>query len=412
MNRLSKVVIVGLSVLIFSYAGLGYVLGKTGEEKAYRSLTVYSEVLQRIQQDYVDEPDLHLVTSGALHGLLETLDAESAYLTPREYTEYKQKLASAKKGETGLTLSKHFGYSPNMVVVSVLPNSPAAKAGLRSGDFLEAIAGFTTWDMAIGQALNLLAGDPGTSVKVAVVRRGRAEPHDTDLVRAQIGPQKILTQKIDPDIVVLRLPTMEAGRADELRNKLQELDRQGIRKVVLDVRDCGQGEMGEGIAVARLFVTSGNIATLRGQTVSQQLFAADPGKVVWKGPVSVLISSSTSGAAELLAAAIGGNHRGDVVGERTYGLASEQKVIPLEDGAALILTAANYYTAAGKSILEEGVPPTVAVRPSSDDQADSVDDNGAAAAPPETAEPRPLSPEDPVLRKAIELLKGPARKAA
>ncbi len=397
MNRLSKILIVALSVLIFSYAGLGYVLGKTGEEKAYRSLTVYSEVLQRIQQDYVDEPDLHLVTSGALHGLLEALDPESAYLTPREYTEYKQKLASAKKGETGLTLSKRSGF---IVVVSVLPDSPASKAGVRSGDLLEAIAGFTTWDMAVGQALNLLAGDPGTTVKVAVVPRGRVEPHDTDLVRAQIGPQKILTQKIDPDIMVLRLPTLEAGRADELRSKLQELDRQGIRKVVLDVRDCGQGEMGEGIAAARLFVTSGNIATLRGQTVSQQ------------GPVSVLISSTTSGAAELLAAAIGGNHRGDVVGERTYGLASEQKVIPLEDGAALILTVANYYTAAGKSILEEGVPPTVAVRPASDDQADSVDDNGAAAAPPETAEPRPLSPEDPVLRKAIELLKGPARKAA
>ena len=409
MNRLSKILIVALSVLIFSYAGLGYVLGKTGEEKAYRSLTVYSEVLQRIQQDYVDEPDLHLVTSGALHGLLEALDPASAYLTPREYTEYKQKLASAKKGETGLTLSKRSGF---IVVVSVLPDSPAAKASVRSGDLLEAIAGFTTWDMAVGQALNLLAGDPGTTVKVAVVPRGRVEPHDTDLVRAQIGPQKILTQKVDPDIMVLRLPTLEAGRADELRSKLQELDRQGIRKVVLDVRDCGQGEMGEGIAAARLFVTSGNIATLRGQTVSQQLFAADPGKVVWKGPVSVLISSTTSGAAELLAAAIGGNHRGDVVGDRTYGLAAEQKVIPLEDGAALILTVANYYTAAGKSILEEGVPPTVAVRPASDDQADSVDDNGAAAAPPETAEPRPLSPEDPVLRKAIELLKGPGRKAA
>ena len=127
MNRLSKILIVALSVLIFSYAGLGYVLGKTGEEKAYRSLTVYSEVLQRIQQDYVDEPDLHLVTSGALHGLLEALDPASAYLTPREYTEYKQKLASAKKGETGLTLSKRSGF---IVVVSVLPDSPAAKAGV------------------------------------------------------------------------------------------------------------------------------------------------------------------------------------------------------------------------------------------------------------------------------------------
>jgi carboxyl-terminal processing protease len=411
MNRLSKILVVVLSVVIFSYAGLGYVLGKTSDDKAYRSLTVYSEVLQRIQQDYVDEPDMHLVTSGALHGLLEALDPLSGYLTPREYTEYRQKLAAAKKGETGVTLSKRFGY---IIVVSVLPESPAAKAGVRSGDILEAIAGFTTRDMSVGQALNLLAGDPGTSVKVAVVRRGRAEPQDTDLVRAQIGPQRMITQKADPDIMVLRLPTLEAGRADELRNKLQELDRQGIRKVVLDVRDCGRGNMLEGIEVARLFLASGNVATLRGKTVTQQILSADPSKVVWKGPVSVLISSTTSGAAELLAAAIGGNHRGDVVGERTYGLASEQKVIPLEDGAAVILTVANYYAASGgKSILEEGVPPTVAVRGGSGDQADVVeDDTGAAASPSEPAEPRPLSPEDPVLRKAIELLKAPARKAA
>ena len=409
MNRLSKILIVALSVLIFSYAGLGYVLGKTGEDKAYRSLTVYSEVLQRIQQDYVDQPDLHLVTSGALHGLLEALDPQSAYLTPREYTEYKQKLAAAKKGETGLTLSKRFGY---IIVVSVLPESPAAKAGLRSGDLLEAITGFTTWDMSVGQAVNLLAGDPGTSAKVAVVRRGRAEPQDMDLARAQIGPQRILTQKIDPDIMVLRLPSFEAGRADELRTKLQELDRQGIRKLVLDVRDCGRGEMSEGIAVARLFAASGNIITLRGQTVSQQIITADPSKMVWKGPVSVLISPTTSGAAELLAAAIGGTKRGDVVGERTYGLASEQKLIPLEDGAAVILTVANYYTASGKSILEEGVPPTVAVRTAGADQADVTGDAAAAVSPNEPAEPRPLSPEDPVLRKAVELLKAPAHKAA
>jgi carboxyl-terminal processing protease len=223
----------------------------------------------------------------------------------------------------------------------------------------------------------------------------------------------MITQKAEPDIMVLRLPTLEAGRAEELRNKLQELDRQGIRKVVLDVRDCGRGHMPEGIEVARLFLASGNVATLRGKTVAQQIISADPSKVVWKGAVSVLISSTTSGAAELLAAAIGGNHRGDVVGERTYGLASEQKVIPLEDGAAVILTVANYYTASGgKSILEEGVAPTVAVRTGSGDQADVVEDDTGAAASPEPAEPRPLSPEDPVLRKALELLKAPARKAA
>ncbi len=335
--------------------------------------------------------------------MLEALDAQSGYLTPREYIDYKQKLASTKKGETGVTLSKRFGY---IVVVSVLPESPAQTAGLRSGDILEAIAGFTTRDMSVGQAMNLLGGDAGTAVRVAVVRRGRAEPQDMDLVRAQMAPQRIVTQKMEPDITVLRVPTLDPGRANEIREKLVQLDKQGIHKVVLDLRDCGRGDFAEAISIARLFLSSGTIATLRGQTVSRQTFTAEPGKVVWKNPVSLLISASTTGPAEVLAAGIAGNNRGDVVGERTFGLASEQKLIPLDDGAALILTVASYYNSSGKSIIEDGVTPTVAVRSGSDEQIDTSDSGS------ETAEPKPLSPEDPVLRKAIDLLKAPARKAA
>ncbi|HXN22660.1 MAG TPA: S41 family peptidase [Candidatus Dormibacteraeota bacterium] len=406
MSRLAKFIVIALSLVIFLYVGIGYVLGRTSDDKTYRSLTVYGEVLQRVQMDYVDEPDLHLVTAGALHGLLEALDAQSGYLTPREYIDYKQKLASTKKAETGVTLSKRFGY---IVVVSVLPESPAQAVGLRSGDILEAIAGFTTRDMSVGQAMNLLAGDAGSAVRVAVVRRGRAEPQDMDLVRAQIGPQRIVTQKVEPDIMALRLPTLDAGRANEIREKLVQLDKQGIHKVVLDLRDCGRGDFAEAISIARLFVSSGTIATLRGQTVSRQTFTAEPAKVVWKNPVSLLISVSTTGPAEVLAAGIAGNNRGDVVGERTFGLASEQKLIPLDDGAALILTVASYYNSSGKSIIEDGVAPTVAVRSGSDEQIDTSD---GASSPNETVEPKPLSPEDPVLHKAIDLLKAPARKAA
>lgn len=412
MSRTSKIIVISLSLVIFLYVGIGYVLGRSNDDKAYRSLTVYGEVLQRVQMDYVDEPDLHLVTAGALHGLLESLDPQSGYLTPREYIDYKQKQASAKKGETGLTLSKRFGY---IIVVSVLPESPAKTAGLRSGDILEAVAGFTTRDMSVGQALNLLAGDAGSAVRVAVVRRGRAEPQDMDLVRTQIAPQKIVAQKVDPDIMALRVPTLDGGRANEIRDKLIQLEKQGTRKVVLDLRDCGRGDSAEAIAVARLFMPSGTIATLKGQTVSKQTFTAEAAKVVWRNPVSLLISPSTTGAAEVLAAGIAGNHRGDVVGERTFGLASEQKLIPLEDGSALILTVANYYNSSGKSIMEEGVAPTVAVRAAIDDAGDTntADSGGTTTASPnEPAEPRPLSPEDPVFRKAIELLKSPARKAA
>ena len=410
MNRTARIGVLCASVVIFCYAGLGHVLGRTPDDKAYKSLTVYSEVLQKIQQDYVDEPNLHLVTSGSLHGMLESLDPQSSYLTAREYTEYKQKQAANATGDAGLTLSKRFGY---IIVVSVLPDSPAQKAGIHSGDIFESVAGFTTRDMSVGQAMNFLHGQPGTGVKVGVIRRGKADPDAVDLVREKLGVPKIIVEKVDPDILVLRLPSLDPGRADEIRTKLQEAEKQGIHKVIIDLRECGRGPVSEAIAVAKLFVPSGTLTTLRGQTVSTQVFSADPSKMVWKAPVSVLIDATTSGAAEVLAASMVANHRGDVVGERTFGMASEQKLISLDDGAALFLTVANYYNGDGKSILETGVVPSEVVRASAEDEADTGDDDsGSADAQKEPSPPRPLSPEDPIFRKALELLKAPQKKAA
>ncbi len=410
MNRAARIGVLFVSLVIFCYAGLGHVLGRTSDDKAYKSLTVYSEVMQKIQQDYVDEPNLHLVTTGSLHGLLESLDPQSSYLTPREYTEYKQKQASNASGDAGFTLSKRFGY---IIVISVLPDSPAEKAGIHSGDILESVAGFTTRDMSAGQAMNFLHGQPGTGVKVGVIRRGKADPDQVDLVREKLAPEKLVSEKVDPDILALRLPSLNPGRADEIRARLLDAEKQGTHKVVLDLRECGRGPVSEAVSVARLFVPSGTLATLKGQTISTQVFSADPSKVIWKGPVSVLIDATTSGAAEVLASAIEANHRGDVVGERTFGLASEQKLITLNDGAALFLTVGDYYNADGKSILAEGVVPSEVVTASADDDSDGADDdNGSADAQKEPAPPRPLSPEDPIFRKALELLKSPQKKAA
>lgn len=412
MSRAGRIAIFAISVLIFCYAGIGHVLGRTPDDKAYKSLTVYGEVLQKIQQDYVDDPNMRTVTAGALHGLLESLDPQSSYLTPREYEEYRKKVADPRTGETGLTLSKRYGY---IIVLSVLPDSPGTKAGVRSGDIFESIGGFTTRDMSVGQAMNLLSGQPGTGVKVAIIRRGKATPEDVDLVREKLPTPKLIVQKADPDVLVLRFPSLDQGRAEEVRSRLLEADKQGMHKVILDLRECGRGPVSEAVSIARLFVPSGTLTTLRGQTVPAQVISAEPKQVIWKNPVSVLVDTTTSGAAEVLASAIAANHRGDVVGERTFGLASEQKLITLDDGAALILTVANYYNPGGKSILEEGVTPTEIVRSTSEDDSDGADEDTPPA--PETQRepglgPRPLSPEDPIFHRALDLLKAPAKKAA
>src|SRR5437870_8108579 len=250
MSRAARIGILCVSVAIFCYAGIGYrLLGRTPDDKAYKSLTVYGEVLQKIQQDYVDDPSMHTVTAGALHWLLESLDPQSSYFTPREYDEYKKKLANAGTGESGLTLSKRFGY---IIVLSVLPDSPGTKAGIRSGDIFESIGGFTTRDMSVGQAMNLLNGQPGTGIKVGVIRRGKATPEEVDLVRAKVATPKIIVQKADPDILVLRLPTLDSGRADEIRNRLLDAEKQAIHKVILDVRECGRGPVSEEIGRAHV----------------------------------------------------------------------------------------------------------------------------------------------------------------
>src|ERR1700734_3947751 len=185
MNSLTKKIVIGVSVLVIAYVAAGYMLGKSSNDNAFRALTVYSEVLDHIQRDYVDDPNMHAVTNGSLHGLLDSLDPQSAYLSPLEYKDYKEKSASPTTGEAGMALTRRFGY---IGVISVLPDSPAAKAGLRIGDILEKIAGFTTSQMAIDQAQLLLKGNPGTTVQLSVIRRGKAEPQEMTITLAKLAP--------------------------------------------------------------------------------------------------------------------------------------------------------------------------------------------------------------------------------
>ena len=399
MSRVTKRIVVSLSVLVFAYVTIGYALFKTSDDKTYRSLTVFSEVLEHIQHDYVEDANMHQVTIGALHGLLDSLDPESSYLSPLEYADYKKKADIKGKGEVGLVLSKRFGY---VIVVSVLPDSPAQKVGMHAGDILESIAGFTTNQMAIGQAQILLTGEPGSTVKVEVVRRGRTESQEMDLAFAKLPPPRLLEDKIEGDILYIRVPMFDSGTSKQIRDKLAQASHQGVSKLILDLRDCATGQMGEAVSAAQLFLGSGTIATLKGQTVAAQTLTADPAKVVWKEPMTVLISSSTAGPAEVLASAIADNHRGETVGTRTFGMASEQKLIQLDDGAALILTVANYFTPGGKSIPSEGVEPIAEVRPSAEDIADL---QGETRAPNQTP-----SLDDPVLKRAIEILQRAAKQ--
>jgi carboxyl-terminal processing protease len=398
MNSLTKKIVIGVSVLVIAYVAAGYMLGKSSNDNAFRALTVYSEVLDHIQRDYVDDPNMHAVTNGSLHGLLDSLDPQSAYLSPLEYKDFKEKTASNPPADSGLALTRRFGY---IGVIAVLPDSPAAKIGLRIGDILEKIAGFTTSQMAIDQAQLLLKGQAGTTVPLSVIRRGKAEPQDMTITLAKLAPSKLVVEdKLQGDVAYLRVSDFDAGSSKQIRERLVQLQKAGAKKLVLDLRDCAVGDDQEGIATAQLFLQSGTITTLKGQTVTPVVSAADPAKVVWSQPVAVLIGNGTAGPAEILASAIADNKRGSTVGDRTYGTASQQKLIGMDDGSALILTVANYFTPGNKNIATDGVAATVEVRP-------SVEDLLVQSTEQETPMPS-ASIDDPVVKKALDILQGNA----
>ncbi len=402
MNRATRILVISLSTVVLLYAGFGYALARTSEDATYRSLGVFSEVLQRVEQDYVEEPNMPLVARGAMHGLVESLDSQSGYMSAREYQDYQTRVKARARGDIGVVLSKRFGY---LLVLTTLPDSPAQKAGLSTGDILETIGGFSTRDISIRQAQLLIEGEPGSIVKIREVQHGGTESHDLEITRAALDPAHLLADKIEDDIAYIRVPAFTAGRAAEIREKLAEFSRRGLHKLVLDLRGCASGTVPEAIATANLFLKGGTITTLRGQTVPPKEFAADPQKTVWTGPVTVLISANTAGPAEILAAALAQDRGAPTVGERTFGSASEQTVIPLEDGGALILTTALYHDPAGKALNETGVKPSVEVA-SAADEATEVEEGGEVEAPSHGAPAFPPHVhDDPVLRKAIDLLR-------
>lgn len=404
MNSVIKKIVIVLSLVVLAYVTAGYVRARSSsDDSAFQALTVYSEVLNRVQRDYVDDPNIHKVTAGALHGLVDSLDPQSGYLSPLEYADFKEKSAARAPAGSGLALTKRFGY---IAVLSVLPGSPADKAGLHFGDILEKVAGFTTSQMTVDQAQILLSGNPGTSVKLSAIRRGKQEPEDITVTLAKLPAPRLIETRLQGDVAYIRVPAFDPGMSKQIHDELLRLHQQGANKLVLDLRGCASGDIKEGIQAAQLFVPAGTITTLKGQTVTTETSTADPAKVVWKEPVSVLIGNSTAGPAEIVAAAIGDNHVGQTIGDRTYGTASMQKLIPLDDGAALVLTVANYYTPAGKEIPADGVQPTTVVKMTPDSFA-QLEQVGPPAPPPGQV----VSPDDPVLKKALDLLQSSGANA-
>jgi carboxyl-terminal processing protease len=400
MKIKATILVASFALLVFVVIGSMGGVHASSNDGPYRQLQVYSEVLSRVQSEYVEEPNIPKVTDGALHGLLESLDSNSSYLTPDAYKAYKDH-KNQGKADIGAVVSKRYGYAD---VVAVLPGSPAEKAGLEETDIFESIEGKSTHDMSLQEIRNILAGAPNTSVNAEVVHgRQPAEPQKISITREIIPMPAVADKMMEDSIGYIKAEALTKGKAQEISAKIKSLEKSGAKKVLLDLRNCAEGDESEGIAVANLFLNHGTITYLQGQKFPREAFNADPAKAVTNLPLALLVNRSTAGAAEIVASAILENARGDIVGDKTFGDGSVTKTFELPDGGALILSIAKYYSPSGKVIQDVAVTPNVLVA----DQNDTfVPDDEDQAAPQD--EEKPKNNTDDQLNKAVEVLKSRA----
>lgn len=383
MSSRTRVIVMSISAPVIAFAIVGGLLGKVmAREDTYQFLKVFDDVVSLVTSNYVEEVNVDKVMKGAMHGLAEGLDPDSAYLTPDQVKQVESSTPLAPAG-VGLEITRQY----YLRVIAARDNSPAAKAGLRTGDYIRAINEMPTRDMSVWEGVRALRGAPGSRVSLTIIRGNAADPHVVELTR-EAEPQSVVTGRIAaPGVGYVRIAAIGPNSAAQLKSQIADLTKSGAAKLIVDVRRTSSGSYDEGLSLARLFVGKGTLALRESKSSPRETIEAQSGDGAITLPTDLLVDTGTSGAAELFAAALAGNSRAELVGEHTIGRAAQQKLVKLPDGSGLWLSTSRFLTPSGAQLHEKGLEPTV-----------PVDE-------PEVAEfGAPAPTTDPVLDKAIELL--------
>jgi carboxyl-terminal processing protease len=430
MSFRTKFILTLLSATLTLYTAVGGWISTRAQQPANdpnAQLRIFESVLQHIQSDYVDEPNMDKVRAGALRGLAYGLDPYSTYLTPEQVKEFntgnKDNLAGI-----GAELSQVASY---LYVIAPMKGSPADQAGIKAGDIIEYIDNKATRDISLYDAKQILNGPAGTEVKLRVLR-ANASPLTISVKRGAARAASAEGRLDATRAGILRINSFADGEAADVRTRLQDLVKQGAQKIVIDMRDTAGGSLTEAVTVANLFIKDGVIAqTVGREGKALKTFTADPKTTIFNGPVVALIDNGTAGAAEVVASAIMERNRGQVVGEKSFGAGTEQQLFSLRGGDGLLLTTVKWASANGKTFLGEdrahsGVTPNVEVKGQEVSEAVDPDDltgndDDAISKPEQGNEKRDVTPapttkpasEDLQLKKALELVnKAPAQRAA
>jgi carboxyl-terminal processing protease len=321
-------------------------------KEAYKELKVFVDVLGKIEDDYVEAPNMSKVQEGAMRGLINALDPYSSFLSKEQY-DALQKRKDSGKASAGIILSKR---SDVIYIVSCEPDGSGAEAGLRPGDYLISIDGQSVEDKSILEADSLLRGAPGTKAKLTIVRSTQTKPLDIEVTLKSQSAAPIKYRMLDGNIGLLSVASLAGSSVEQAKLRLKTLISAGAGKLILDLRDCADGNPADGAELANYFLRSGMIyysQNRQGEKV--QVVEAVSDKYITDLPMVVLINGSTASAAEITAGALKDQKRATLVGEKSFGVGSAQKTIQLKSGAILILSIAKYYTPNGKIIQDESI---------------------------------------------------------
>jgi carboxyl-terminal processing protease len=348
------VLVVSTPVIVFVLVG-GYLGQALAKDDTYQHLRVFDDVVTHVINNYVEEVDLKQAMRGAMRGMADALDADSAFLTP-DLVRTVESNASAGPADVGIELVRQY----YLRVVSAREGSPAAKAGLRTGDFVRAIDNKPTRDMSAYEGARLLRGPAGSKVTLLVFRGNAADPHELTLVRERIGGPELTSRMANPTSGYVRIIDFTKDSPTRLRQAFEALAKSGATRYVIDLRGTARGDIDDGIAAARLFVRAGILSVKQTKT-GRDVVSAQVADAVIDAPVELLVDQGTAAAAEVFASALAGNGRAELVGERTLGRAARQQLVKLPDGSGLLLSSTRYLTPKNEGIHERGLTPDVEV---------------------------------------------------
>jgi len=365
------------------------------DDLPWQDARMLADVLERVKHEYVNPVDDHQLLQAAIRGMVSSLDPYSAYLDGEEYDEVKISSSGEYSG-VGIEVSME---DDEVVVVSPFEGSPAAVAGIRSGDVIASIDGVPVNTTTLADTIGRMRGKEGSSVKIGILREGSSEPLLFTLKRSRVELRSVKSELLEPGMGYVRISQFSETTGDDLEAALKDLRKRNgapLKGLVLDLRNNPGGVLEAAVAVSDAFLDHGVIVTAKGRTPESKFeMDATPGDALNGAPIVVLVNGGSASAAEIVAGALKDNHRAKLMGRTTFGKGSVQTVIPLTGDRAIKLTTSLYYTPSGVSINHRGIAPDIELE--RDPKPPSV------PLPPDA----PLLKRDPEVGRAVQELKVP-----